>query len=805
MMDLRLGLRQLLRSPGFTLLAILTLALGIGANTATFSVLNGIMFKLLPYPEIAQLDRIYRATAQNRDGSISPADFLEFQRAKDAYGDVAAYAIGEASLSEPGQPAEMAHAARSSANLLSLLRMQPQLGRDFREGEDTPGNDRVVILSQRTWRNRFGLDPRVIGRTIRIDGEPHEVIGVMPEAFNDWRHLGSVDFFRPLAFTAEQASDRTGANLRVLGRRLSARSQAETTGFIANFGARLAKEFPEANAASTCRSEPLQEAVRARNGRVVLFMLVGLSLFVLLIACSNLANLLLARTMSRAREFAVRAALGASRMQLLRPLIAEALLLAMAGGVAAIFVAMWARDWLAMRSTGDNGEQVFLPIDLRVLGWAFFASLITALAFGIAPALFALRLNLTETLKSGGRGTTGGRGHRRFRQILIIGQFALAMVLLTGAGVFINGLRDLNERRAGWESTNLTTGTILLPAGKYPDAEKITAFHRLTSQRLAALPGVASASISTFAPFFPWPDTRKFLVQGRERPETGREPAAMVNNVGPGYFETYGTRVLSGRAFHDRDTATSTKVFIISQNTARGLFGNEDPIGRRIAQTEGDNVRWGEVVGVVRDVETNVDDPTTVHYQIYQPLEQEPRRQNEIAVRTNGVAPATLVESIRTTMTELDPDLPVRQLQPADATIERANYQTAVLRDMLTAFGLLGLGLASLGIYGVIARTMAQREGEFAIRLALGACIKDISRIVLGSGVKLALLGSAFGLIGAVGITRLLAANSPNMRMNSLPVLIGTTLLLIAIALLASWLPARRARKVEMMSLLRAE
>ncbi len=805
MNDLRFALRQLRKSPGFTILAIAALALGIGANTAMFSVLNGILLKPLPYSDTARLDRIYRATAQNREGNIAPADFLALQRAEQGYGEVAAYGIDEASLSEPGQPAEMAHAARSTANLFSLLGVQPQLGRSFRTGEDTPGRDHVVILGQRTWRNRFALNPDVIGRFIRIDGEPHEVIGVLPEAFNDWRHLGGIDFFRPLAFTSEQSTDRTDAHLRVLGRRSAAHPTSESAGFIASFGKRLAAEFPQANAETTWHSVSLQNSINGPNQWVTVIMLVGLSGFVLLIACSNLANLFLARTMARAREFAVRGALGASRMQLLRPLIVESLVLALAGGLCAILVAVWVADWLAVRSTADNGEQVVFVLDWLVLIWAFIASLVTAAAFGIVPALFALRLDLNKTLKSSGRGTTGGHGHQLFRKVLIIGQFAVAMVLLSGAGVFVRGLKDLNDRRSGWESAQVITGTILLPPAKYSDAAKITAFHRLVLDRLAALPGVASVSISSFTPFFDWPDTRKFFVEGRERPLPGREPAALTNRVSPGYFETFRTRLLSGRVFNDRDTGGSTKVFIISQATARGLFGEENPIGRRLAQAEGEAGSWGEVVGVVRDVQSVMPDPSPVTYQIYLPMAQEPRGQNEIAVRATGVAPSSLVESIRTTMTALDPDLPVRQLQPADVTIQRANYETAVLRDMLTGFALLGLGLASLGVYGVIARTMTQRAGEFAIRLALGARIENITRMVLAAGIRLALLGSLIGLLGAFGVTRILAATNPGMRIHSLPVLLGTALLLIAVALLACWLPARRAGRVDVTSLLRAE
>jgi predicted permease len=803
--SLRFAVRSLARSPGFTLLAIITLGLGIGANTAMFSIINSLMLKPLPYPDSAQLDAIYRATPQNREGDFSPADFIDLQHAKESYGDVAAYAVSDASLSERGHPAEMAHAARSTSNLFSLLGTQPQLGRDFRSGDDTPGRDRVVILSQRTWRNRFELNPDVIGRTIRIDGEPHEVIGVLPETFNDARHLGAIDFFRPFALSREQSADRNGRILRVIGRRSPAHSHAEAAGFIANFGARLAAAFPEANAESTWRTVSLDEAVKARNNPLAMMMLVGLSGFVLLIGCSNLANLLLARTMARAREIAVRAALGASRLQLLRPLIVESLLLALAGGVWAIIVALWFRDWAAVQSTGDNGEQVIFVVDWHVLGWAFAASLVTALVFGIAPALFALRLNVNDTLKSGGRGATGSRGHQRFRQILIIGQFAFALVLLAGAGLFIRGLDDLNDRRSGWEATQLVTGNMLLPAKKYSDAEKITAFHRLAVERLASLPGVASVSISSFPPFFDWPDTRKFFVEGRERPEPGHEPAAGVNNVSPQYFNTVTTPLLSGRAFNGRDTATSAKVFVISQTTAKGLFGNDDPIGRRLAQAEGENLRWGEIVGVVSDVRAVVEKPSPVIYQIYQPMAQEPRAQSEIAVRTNGVTPSSVVESIRTAMAALDQDLPVRKLQPAETTIARTIYGLAILRNILAAFAVLGLGLASLGIYGVIARTMAQRAGEFAIRFALGASVENITRMVLASGAKLALVGSTIGLLGAFGVSRLLAAGFPGMRINGAVILLGATLLLITIALVACWLPARRAGRIDAMSLLRAE
>ena len=803
--DLRFALRQLARSPGFTFLAIITLGLGIGANTAMFSALNGMLFKPLPYPDSSQLDRIDRVTPQNPAGRFSPADWLELQRNGEQYGELAAYWVVDTSLTEPGRPAEFARATRVTANFFSTLRVALPQGRDFQADEDVPGKDRVVIISQPCWQNRFGGRSDIIGHRVRIDGEPHEIIGVLPASFNDGRHLGPLELFRPLALDPLKSADRRSTVIRIIGRRSPEFSPTAAAGFVANFGARLAREFPEVNAGSIWRTVSMNESVMDQSARTMMAMLVALSGFVLLIACSNLANLLLARTIARAREYAVRSALGASRVQLLRPLVTESLMLALAGGACAVLIAWWAMDYLSVRSTDDSGARVVFELDARVLAWAFGASLLTALTFGLASALFAMRLNVNDTLKSGGRGATGGPGHQRLRQALVIGQFALAMVLLAGAALFIRGLDELNSRRAGWESEHLITGTIALSTAGYPDGERINGFHRLAVERLQALPGVASVSVSTYTPFFTWFDVRKFVVQGRALPQRGREPAAAVNRVSPDYFATVGTRIVAGRGFNERDTASSPKVFIISQTTATGLFGNENPVGRRLAQAGGAELQWGEIVGIAADVKPAVEERNVVTFRIYQPMAQEPRAGSELAVRTAAVAPAAMLGSIRSTLTTLDSDLPVRGLRTADAAIVRANYQLAVLRDMLSTFAVLGLALASLGIYGVITRTMAQRTGEFAIRLALGACVRDITRLVLNSGVKLALIGSAVGLLGAIGVSQIIQAGFPNMTFNSPLALAGTTLLLIGIALLACWLPARRAGKVNAMLALRAE
>jgi putative ABC transport system permease protein len=802
---MRYAIRSLRRSPGFTLVAIVTLGLGIGANTSMFSILNGYILRPAPYADRERLDRIYRATPRESRGGVSPADYLELKSEMNGYGQIAAYTDSDMSLSEPGRAPEMAGGLRVSANLFSTLGTEPRLGRGFRPDEEILGNHRVLIISDRYWQTRFGGDAHVIGRTVRVDGEPHAIVGVLPPGFSDWRHLGWVDAFRPLGFDAKEARDRDSTSLRLVGHRASALTHAQGEAFIAGFGHRLAAEFPGSHAESTWRTVPIDETFLPKDGQDVIGMLVGLSGFVLLIACSNLANLFLARTMARAREFALRSAVGASRAQMLRPLLVESLLLAFAGGVCALFVARWTFDWLAVVSAGDNGVGVGLTFDWRVLGWMFGACLFTALAFGVAPALFVRRLDLNSTLKSGARGTTGDRGHRRFRQVLIVGQFALAMVLLAGAALFVRGLHELNNRRHGWESDQLVTGTVVLPTTTHPGDKEIAAFQRLTLERLQALPGVQSASISYSMPFFGLSEPRKYLVAGREPLEPGHEPVAAINGISERYFETVGTRLLSGRTFAEGDTLDAPRVFVVNQAMAHGLFGDASPIGRRIAQAGGKTTEWGEIVGVVSDVQSVYANPSPVTYQLYQPIAQEPRRSYEIAVRAVGATPSSVVEAVRITMAALAPDLPVRQLQRAQATIARANYQMGVLTSMLTGLALLGLGLASLGVYGVVARTVAQRTGEFGIRLALGAQASDILRLVLTSGARLALLGSALGLLGAFGISRLIATYFPGMQTNSVPVLTAVTLLLVVIAQIACYIPARTAARIDPMETLRAE
>jgi putative ABC transport system permease protein len=361
--DIGFAIRSLRRTPGFTIIAIITLGLGIGANTSAFSVLNAVLLRPLPYADTEHLERIYRATAQDSRGGFSPADYLDLNAEMSRYGEIAAYGWSDMAVSVPGQPPEMASGLRVTANLLPLLGIAPELGRGFTPDEAILGNHRVLLLTQRYWKNHFGADPAVIGRTVRVDGEAHVIVGVLPESINDWRHLGAADLYRPLGLTDKEMIDRGGTWVRLVGRRSRSLTAAQAAAVIVNFGRRLAADYPQFNAGANWRTVPINFTLVDDNGPPILAMLIGLSGFVLLIACSNLANLLLARTMARAHELAVRAALGASRVRLLRPLVVESMLLAFAGGLCALDVAMWTHDWLRVQSTGDNGEQVVINLD----------------------------------------------------------------------------------------------------------------------------------------------------------------------------------------------------------------------------------------------------------------------------------------------------------------------------------------------------------------------------------------------------------------------------------------------------------
>ncbi|HYP17996.1 MAG TPA: ABC transporter permease [Opitutus sp.] len=805
MSSLKLALRSLAKTPGFTLIAVVTLALGIGLNTAMFSLVNSVLLRPRPFPDSEQLVRLHRTTPETRRGGFSPADFIDLERGASDFGRFAAYDNANVSVSEPGKPAEFQNALRVSSGYFEVLKIQPALGRTFRSEEFALGRHRVVILSDALWRDRFARAPDIVGRTIRIAGEPYEVVGVLPASANDGRIIRQVGLFYPLSFTDGERATRDRPMLNVVGRRLPTLSAAQGEAFIAAFGARLAAAFPKEHAGSGWRSESLHRSTANASGRAVMAMLLGLSGFVLLIACSNLANCLLARVLARTHELAVRSALGASRLRLIRPFVIESLLLAAVGGVGALFVALWATRWLSDQTVAGGGSLMEFPMDWRVLGFASMAALLTALFFGVVPAFLASRTDVNHALKSGARTATAGRSHHRLRQMLVIGQFALAMVLLGGAGFFVRGAGNLLKQQFGWDLENIVIGAVDLPKSAYAGPAEIAAFHRLAFERLAQLPGVQAVSVSYAAPVQGLPGPRRYVVQGRELPPKGQEPAASFNGISPTYFEVTGTRLLSGRAFNDADSATSPNVVIINDAMARALFPDENPLGRRIARAGTEVADWAEIVGVVANVSSVGVYREPVAFQVYHPFVQEPSHSALLAVRFSGVAPEAMLAPIRAAITRLDPDLPVRDLMPMETSMQRAAFDLQMLQKMLGAFALLGLALAGLGIYGVLERTVAQRTGEIGIRMALGAQVADVIRLVLGFGLRLALIGAGLGLFGAFGLSLLLASVMPAMQIDGGLVLAAAGVVLVILALVACYLPARTAANVDPLVALRTE
>ena len=803
--DLQLAARNLLKSPGFTLVAVVTLALGIGLGTAVFSLLNVILLRPLPFENPESLVRLRRSTLQNPNGAFAPADYLDLKRAEAPFGVFAGYAGQHVSLSEPGHPAELQEARRVSADYFGILRVKPEIGRTFLPEEEVNGRHRVVVLSHALWENRFEGSADVIGRIVRVDGEESEIVGVLPAWASDDRVIGQTALFRPLAFTARERGSRTDCWVGIIGRRSLALTEAQGNEFVATFGLRLAAAFSTEHERCSWRCEkPLGELGNS-TGQAIVAMLLGLSACVLLIACSNLANFLLARTISRAHELAIRAALGASRAQLIRPLAVEALLLALAGGGAGLLVSVGASRWFSAQSVASGGAPISFPLDWRVLGFALGTSIFTALFFGVAPALFAIRVNVNDTLKRGGRGVTASRGHNRLRHFLIIGQFAMAMILVAGAGFIARGATNFLRQHIGWDSSMVAQGGFELAKSKYPGPDQILAFDRQALERIQQVPGVQAASLSYGMPYDGPVGPRPYLVDGRDRPAKGLEPTATYNGVTSDYFTVAGIRLLRGRVFNATDSAASPKVVIINESMARVLFPDENPIGRHLAVAGTEKPNWAEIVGVVADVRSLAVYQRPIPFQTYHPFVQEPWQRVRFAVRTSGIAPESVLSALRATITGLDPDLPVRQLMSADAMIEQWSFELTMLRNMLGTFALLGLGLAALGIYGVIARGVVQRTGEIGIRVALGANAADIVRMVLGSGVRLALTGAGLGVFGAYGLSRLIAHIMPAMQTNGALVLGISTAVLTLIALVACYLPARKASKIDPVIALRAE
>ncbi len=795
--DLRYAGRTLRRDPLFTTIAALTLTLGIGLNTAMFGFMNALMFRPLPFAEPAQLVRLYRTTAEQQSGGLAPADYLALRRAEAGFGRFAAFRTSTRALADAARSTEWVDV---SAELFDVLGMQPVLGRSFRPDDEVTGNHRVVLISTDLWQDQYGGAADIIGRLLHATDGSYEIVGVLPADATDHRLFGNVRIFSPLALDAAARADRTSRAIAILGRRRADVTPAQADVFVASMGAQAAADDPAANGRSTWRSEPLPDSNTGPTGRILLAMLLGLSGCVLLVACSNLANLLLARAIDRAREFAVRTALGASRLQLVRTVLLESALLAVVGGIGAVIVAIGAARWL--ESVVVDGGGPAIPVDWRVLGFAAAVSLSTVFLCGAGPALFARRVAPNDALKSGGRGATAAKGHVRARHIFLVGQFALALLLVAGAAFFLRGTSQMLSQQYGWNADGVVQADLSLPTERYASDEDLVAFQRRAVARLAEVRGVMAASLSYGLPYKGLRGTAHYVGDGGETTPT---LTAKINGISPAYFQVTGTRLAAGRLFTPADSALSPKVVIISEAMARRLFPDGQALGRRIRSAGSEPRVWMEVVGVVADVRSIDLAQEPAPYQLYQPAAQDPRRNVVLSVRLDGGPSAATVGALRAAIAELDEALVLRRLMTASDALRDVTTSMSLMTRLLLAFAGLGLLLAALGIYGSMTRMVAQRTDEIGLRMALGARAIDILGLVMRSGTRVVVTGLAIGLVGAFGLSRLLGAVLPSMATDTGAVSAIAAGVLIAAAFVACYLPARRATLVSPIVALRAE
>jgi putative ABC transport system permease protein len=801
--DVRYSLRMLLKHKGFTVVAVLTLALGIGVNTAMFSVLNTFLFGSLPYPDSNRLVRVFRTSPHSQNWPHSAANFFDQHDQNTVFEKMAAYNFSSRNLTEQGQTAERLLGLAATADFFPMLGVSPALGRVFNPEEFEPGADNVVVLTDRFWTRRFGNDPNIVGRTIQLDGKTVQIIGVMPAGFEHPILWGRVDLFQPLAFTKERKASRGNNYLSSFGRLKPGVTIEQAEQNMITLTSNINKQNSTGEGESV-RLEPLQRSMSDSIGRKVMWFTFGLAGFVLLIACANLANLQLVRTAARSRELAVRAALGAARLRLLRQSLTESIVIALIGGAISLGIALVAVRFISNRMFTDlPGASV--QLDYKVFGFALLVSVVTGVLFGTVPALLASRADLNLALRENSRGSTAGKSQLRMRHLLIIGEVAFAMVLLTAAGLFLRGLHRFINSDPGWQVDGLVTAGMTLRGEKYAEEKPRLAFLNALENRLRALPGVEQVAIGGSSPVFGFNSSSSFLVEGQPEPPPDKYWEIFFEDVSSDYFATLGARLQQGRTFNNADTPDRPRVVIINETTARTFWPNQSPIGKRISNSGQQQRDYYEIVGVVNDIAFpgTLGEPYT-RYQAFVPATQTAPAYLTIILRTS-TNPESLTNTLRSAAAEVDPNLPVSRIRTARSAVDEGLGSISLLGSLLGAFAAVGVILAAIGIYGVVSYTVVQRTGELGIRVALGAQTRDVLWLVLGKGAVLVIIGAVLGGAGAYGVSRLLTSLIPSLPTNDPLVLPFTGLALIAVALVACYIPARRATKVDPMIALRSE
>jgi putative ABC transport system permease protein len=801
--DLQYSIRILVKKPGFTAIVILALALGIGANTAIFSVVNAVMLRPLPYSDPEGLVMVWETNPQKGRmfHPVSSANYLDWRDQNHVFDYIAAMSSSDFVLSGGDVP-EQIQGALVSASFFPLLGVEPFLGRAFLPEEDQPGGEPVVILSYGLWQHQFGADTSLIGKRLILNGVSRTVIGVMPAGFDFTGEVFTLDadLWVPIAFAQSQIQ-RGPRYLGVVARLAPGVTVEKARSEMEIIAQELAGQYPQTNSGRGVNVISVHEqAIReTRSSIIVLLVTVG---FVLLIACANIANLLLARATARRKEAAIRAALGASRYRIVRQLLTESVLLSLLGGALGLLLAFIGIEFLANLIPGDIPRVKHIGLEGRVLGFTMLISVLTGILFGMAPALESSKIDLHQVLKEGGRTSTTGSGSHRLRGLLVISEIALALVLLSGAGLMINSFMRLQKIDPGFDAQNVLTMQISLPRSRYPEAEKQKAFFQQILQRAEALPAVTSASMTYPLPLSREYAIRTFTIEGLPIPDPKDRPDADYNMVSPGHFRTAGIRMLSGRDFSEDDVSGTQLVAIINETLARRFWGNENPIGKYVIISDGVEAPR-QIIGVVGDVK-QIQLDAEPRPQLYLTYLQQPNDSMFLAVRSTS-NPTMLASAIRNEVLALDRDQPIYNVKTMQERLSYSISQKRFSMIFLCLFAAIALTLAAVGIYGVVSYSVMQRTHEIGIRMAVGAGQRDILSMIVRQAMVLVLIGVGIGLASAFALTRLMSSLLYGVSPTDPPTFIAISLLLIAVALAACFIPARRATVVDPIVVLRYE
>ena len=796
--DLRYGARMLARNPGFTAVAVLTLALGIGANTAIFSVVNAVLLRPLPYPDPDRVVRIEEHHEKFGRANLTGATFLDLREQNQAFSHTTAFRYFPYSLTGEGPP-ESVVGTRVAEGFFAVLRIGPLYGRAFQREEFHTGADQVVILSHGLWQRRYGSDSGIIGKTIALDSDPYVVLGVMPPRF---QFPVQTDLWLPMSRERTLPENRRAHLFTVLGRLKPDRSVEQARTELDTLARRIEEENPNVDPGLSFSAVTLHERMVAPV-RPALLVLLGAVSFLLLIACANVANLLLARAISREKELVIRASLGAGRLRLVRQLLTESVLLGLAGGALGLLLALWGVDLILSLSPGDMPRLDEVGIDWVVLGFTVLLSALTGVVFGLSPAVRAARMDLHPVLKQGGR-TSAGMGPDRLRSALVASEVAIALVLLIGAGLLARSFVGLLQVDPGYNANNVLTMFISLPDQKYPASRQQVEFYRQVLDRVQRLPGVVSAAVTNGLPTRRFPSTI-FEIEGRPNVRGEWEPSADILAVSGAAFRTLEIPLLKGQGFTESDTVDAPVVLLVNETLARRYWPNQDPLGRRVTMLDWGDPLPGRVVGVVGDVKMEgLDEPVApaIYYSYTQFVDRVLGLY--LLVRTTS-DPLALAAAVREQVWAVDKDQPVSNIETMEQVVAGSVAQPRFIMMLLGTFAAVALLLSAVGIYGVISYSVSQRTHEIGIRMALGAQRRDIFRLVVGQGMKLTLIGVAVGLAGSFALTRFLQSLLFGVSATDPVTFAGVAALLAAVALLACYIPARRATKVDPMVALRHE